>query len=133
VTIFLDTNVVIYLVENTPGFGIRAAQHVSHLRAGGHTFAVSDLVRMECRVHPMRQGNLQVLADFDSFFASSDVQVLSLTSPVCERATALRATHNFKTIDALHLAAAIVHACDRFLSGDARLSHCPDIPVDLLP
>jgi uncharacterized protein len=133
VIIFLDTNVVIYFVENTVGFGPRAAQHVTHLRSGGHTFAVSDLVRMECRVQPIRQGNLRLLADFDAFFASAEVQVFPLTSAVCDRATLLRAHHNFRTADAIQLAAAIVHGCDRFLTADARLSRCPDIPVDLLP
>jgi predicted nucleic acid-binding protein len=74
-----------------------------------------------------------LLAEFDAFFAAIDVQVLPLTAAVCDRATVLRATHNFKTPDALQLAAAIVHGCDRFLTNDARLSACTDIPVDVLP
>lgn len=31
---------------------------------------VSDLVRMECRVRPLADNDLQGLADFDDFFAS---------------------------------------------------------------
>jgi predicted nucleic acid-binding protein len=131
--IFLDTNVVIYFIETTSTFHLRASSHLGALRAAGHTFAVSDLVRLECRVRPIRMGDTVLLAEFDAFFAATDVQVLPLTAAVCDRATLLRAAHNFKTPDALQLAAAIVHGCDRFLSNDARLSACTDIPVDVLP
>jgi len=51
---FLDTNMVIYLIENPPLFGARAAALITGLIAAGHTFAVSDLVRLECRVLPIR-------------------------------------------------------------------------------
>ncbi len=131
--VFLDTNIVIYLVEGPPGLGPRATTYVTALRSAGHTFAVSDLVRVECRVHPIRHANHVLLAQYDAFFAATHVQVLPLTTPVCDRATFLRATYNFKLADALQLAAAIVHGCDRFLTNDARLSHCTDIPVDVLP
>ena len=131
--LFLDTNIVIYRTEMPPGFGHRVRVHLANLQAAGHTFAVSDLVRMECRVLPARNADLRLLALYDAFFAAADVQVLSLTTAVCDRATLLRATHNFTTTDALQLAAAIVHGCDRFLTADARLSRCPDIPVNLLP
>jgi predicted nucleic acid-binding protein len=130
--LLLDTNVVIYYVEAPAGFGPRASAWIDSHRLAGHTFAVSDLVRMECRVKPTRNGDLALVADFDLFFASSGVRVLPLTAAVCDRATLIRAAYNFKTPDALQLAAAIVHGCDRFLTADARLA-CTDIPVDLLP
>lgn len=130
---FLDTNIVIYTIENTPGFGSRATPEITRLLAAGHSFAVSDLVWMECRVHPIRQNDLGRLGLFDGFFASPSVQVFPLTKSVCAKATTLRATYNFSTPDALNLGAAIVHGCDRFLTADARLSRCADIPVDLLP
>jgi uncharacterized protein len=133
VIVFLDTNIVVYFVENTPGFGTRAVQAISQLRAAGHSLAISDLVRMECRVHPIRLNDLQRLAQFDAFFAAADVKTYRLTTAVCQRATFVRAHYNFKTPDALQVAAAIVHGCDRFLTADARLSSCPDIPIDILP
>lgn len=133
VIVFLDTNLAIYLIEGPLGFGPRAVRHLTGLRAGGHSFAVSDLVRVECRVHPIRHGHHTLLAQYDAFFAAAHVQVLPLTTPVCDRATLLRATYHFKLADALQLAAAIAHGCDRFLTNDTRLSHCTDIPVDVLP
>jgi predicted nucleic acid-binding protein len=133
VIVFLDTNVVIYLIENPPGFGGRAMRHITALRTAGHTFAVSDLVRLECRVLPMRRRDLVLLRQYDAFFFSAEVRVLALTSAVCERATDVRALYNFKTPDALQLAAGIVHGCDRFLTNDGRLSACSDISIEVLP
>src|SRR6266545_1515977 len=131
--VFLDTNIVIYLIENPPVFGARASAHITALTAAGHTFAVSDLVRLECRVMPIRRSDSTLLGYYDAFFASPRVQVLALTAPVCDRAAVLRAAHNFKTPDALQLGAAIIHGSDRFLTNDARLSLCTDIPIDVLP
>ncbi len=131
--VFLDTNIVIYLIENQSGFGARALAHITTLRAAGDTFAVSDLVRLECRVLPVRHGNLALLGHYDAFFASPDVQVLPLSKSVCDWATDVRAAHNFKTPDALQLGAAVVHACDRSLTNDARLAACTSIPIDVLP
>jgi predicted nucleic acid-binding protein len=130
--VFLDTNIVIYLIETTSTFHARAQTHITALRTANHSFAVSDLVCLECRVWPLRQNDQALLAAYDSFFASAGVQVFPLTTPVCQRATLLRATYNFKTPDALQLATAIVHGCDQFLTLDGRLSRCPDIPIELL-
>ncbi len=79
--VFLDTNIVIYLVEGPAGFGPRAVSHLTGLRSAGHSFAVSDLVRVECRVHPIRHANATLLAQDDAFFAAAHVRVLPLTTP----------------------------------------------------
>jgi predicted nucleic acid-binding protein len=133
VIVYLDANVVIYFVEGRPHWGPRAAARVNALRASGDRFAVSDLTRLECRVSPLRLGQTVLLAQFDAFFAAHDVTVLGLTAAVCDKATELRAAHNFKTPDALHLAAAVVHGCDRFLTNDSRLNACTALPIDVLP
>ena len=44
----------------------------------------------------------------------------------------LRARHNFKTPDAIHLATAIEEKADVFLTGDVTLARCSDIQVDLI-
>jgi predicted nucleic acid-binding protein len=37
-----------------------------------------------------------------------------------------------KVPDCLHLAAAIEHGCGLFLTNDADLTKCPQIPVEIL-
>jgi predicted nucleic acid-binding protein len=132
VIVFLDTNIVIYLIENPPVFGPKASVQIAGLSGAGHTFTVSDLVRLECRMLPIRRSDFGLLSHYDAFFAAPQVRVLTLTTAVCDRATLLRAVRNFKTPDALQLGAAIVHRSDRFLTNDARLSASKDIPIDVL-
>lgn len=74
-----------------------------------------------------------MLAVFDQFFARPGVQPLPLTTRVFDRATQMRADLGFKTPDAVHLAAAIEGNCDLFLTNDAALTRCKDIPIELLP
>jgi len=113
--VYLDANIVIYLIEQPLHWGPRAAARYAALRAAGDEVVISDLLRLECRVGPLRSGNVRMLARFDAFFGQ------------------VRATYRFKALDSLHLAAAIVHGCDRFLTNDARLNACTDIAVEVLP
>ena len=131
--IYLDTNVIIYFIQKSPIWGPRAAARLAALHAAGDSPVVSDLTRMECRVKPMQTGDNVLLADFDAFFTVPGLEVVGLTAAVCDRATLLRAAHNFKTADALQLGAAIVHGCHRFLTNDTRLSACTGIAIEVLP
>jgi uncharacterized protein len=111
----------------------RATRRLAALASAGDEIAVSDVVRLECRVKHVRTGNTAQLAVFDAFFAKPDVRMIAITTPVFDRATLIRATHNFKLGDALNLAAAVIGGCDRFLTNDARLSSVTDIAVEVLP
>jgi uncharacterized protein len=132
VSIFLDSNVVIYFVEGTPGWGASATARLAAARAAGDRFALTDLVRMECLVGPLQAGNAAQVADFNAFCTVPDVDVLPITAALCDRAAQVRATHGFPAMDSLHLAAAVEHGCDLFLTNDARLAAFPDVPVEIL-
>ena len=132
--IYLDTNVVIYLIEQTsPQWGARASARIAAARANQDRFAVSDLTRLECRVGPIAANDSITLGQFDTFFQSAEVQVLLLTTAVCDRATIIRARHRYRTPDALNLAAAVDAGCDIFLTNDLRLRAFSDITVEALP
>ena len=131
--VYLDANIVIYLIENRPLWGPRAAAAIAALRASGARLVVSDLTRLECRVGPLKSRDALLLGQFDAFFGDPGVTVLGLTAAVCDRAAEFRAHYGFKTPDALHLAAALIHGCDRFLTNDNRLNACTAITIDVLP
>jgi predicted nucleic acid-binding protein len=131
--IYLDSNIVIYFIEQPPNFGPRALARIAIIRSNKDRMAVSHLTRMECRVRPIALGDALTLGHFDAFFASADVQVFGLTAAVCDRATVIRAQHRYRTADALHLAVAVEAGCDVFLTQDARLSGFPGITVEVLP
>jgi predicted nucleic acid-binding protein len=132
VIVYLDSNLVIYLVERSAVWGALTAARVAALRAAGDQPAISDLTRMECQVGPLISNNATLLADFFAFFSAPDVQVLPMLPAVFDRAARIRAAHRFETPDSIHLAAAVEHGCGLFLTNDARLSHFPDVPVEIL-
>jgi predicted nucleic acid-binding protein len=131
--IYCDSAILIYFHEHTGPFFVRAAARLAAMAAAGDEVAVSDLVRLECRIKPIRLGNTAALAIFDGFFAQPGVRRLPMTSAVFDRATLIRAHHKFALGDSLHLAAAVESGCDRFLTNDARLSKFTDLPVEVLP
>jgi predicted nucleic acid-binding protein len=132
--ICLDTNCIIYLIENNPVWGPKVVARLATARAAGDAIAVCDLARSECLVGPLRSGDAALLANYQSFFASPAVQTLPLTPAVCEKAAEVRVASalRFELPDALHLAAALIHGCGLFLTNDARLARCTEIAVEVL-
>jgi predicted nucleic acid-binding protein len=131
--IYFDSVIAIYLFDPTGPLQARAVARLATLQGAGDSIGATDRTRLECRVKPMRTGDAAKLAVFDAFFARADVQLLPITTAVFDRATQLRAAHNFKLGDSLHLTAAIEGRRKRFLTNDTRLSRCPDIPVEVQP
>lgn len=131
--VYLDSVIVIYLVEGASSFQARARVHLAALTSAGHQVAVSDLTRLECRVKPIRLGDAALLADFDTFLDADVVVKVSMSSAFHDRATRVRAVHNFKLGDSLHVATAVETGRGAFLTNDTRLTRFPDLSVDVLP
>jgi predicted nucleic acid-binding protein len=127
--VYLDTNIVIYAVEQNPVFGPKARTRLATARAAGDTLMISDLTRMECLVGPLKSGDAAVEADFRTFFAVTNV--VAVTAAVCDRAARIRASHNFRPMDALQLAA-VEHGASIFLTADARLRSFTGLVVEVL-
>jgi predicted nucleic acid-binding protein len=131
--VYFDSVIPMYYFDHTGIFNVRATNRLMALAASGDQIAVSDLVRLECRVKHVRTGDKAKLAVFDAFFTRPDVRLVPITTAVFDRATVIRATHGYKLADSLHLAAAVEAGCDRFLTNDTRLSGFTDIAVEVLP
>jgi predicted nucleic acid-binding protein len=130
---YLDTNVVIYLIEQPPILGSRTYQYIAGRLSQGDQLVLSDLHRFECLVRPLAIGDQVLKTRFDRFFATAYVHFAPVTSSICERAAAIRASHQFGPLDSLHLATSIDSACDVFLTNDKSLSSFTAIKVELLP
>ena len=110
----------------------KAQARIAQFRAAGEQTAISDVHRLECLVGPFILNDQTTLADYVAFFNDPDVISVPLPTPVWERAARIRAVHNLKPLDSLHLAAAVEHGCGRFLTNDVQLSRFPDITVEIL-
>ena len=89
--IYLDSAPLIYLVENIAPYSSTLA---TRLAAPNTTQVCSELSRLECRVKPIRDGEVALLTAFDSYFADIISETIPLTRPVIDLATELRARHD---------------------------------------
>src|SRR5438270_8789841 len=116
--VYLDTVIGIYAVEGAPSFQARARARLAMMRSAGDQPAISDLTWLECRVKPIRLADATALADIEAFLTASDVVRVPLPTAVYERACRIRAVHNYRLADSLHLAAAVEGGCGLFLTND---------------
>jgi predicted nucleic acid-binding protein len=130
--VYLATNIVIYAVESPAIWGPKATARLTALQSGGDSFMLSDVTRMECLVGPLKAGSSAVEAQFRAFFAAAGVVVAPITAAVCDLAAQIRAVFNFRPMDALHLAAAVEHGANAFLTGDTRLNAFTGLTVQVL-
>jgi uncharacterized protein len=127
VRVYLDAAPVIYTVEQVP---LYAAAVDAQLSAHGVVRVASDLTRMECRVKPLREGNADLLKDFDGYFEGAVIEIVALSREVIDHATEIRAQYGL-TSNAIHLAAAVASGCDVFLTNDHRLNRFTDITIEI--
>ncbi len=130
---YLDSNIIIYLIEGDPALQQRARNHVAALEAADHHFAISELTWSECFVFPYRTSNGALLLDYQRFFSGPRVTMLVPNGAIYHRAAMIRGVHGFGLPDSIHLAIAVEHRLDRFLTNDQRLAGFPDIQVEMLP
>jgi predicted nucleic acid-binding protein len=118
--IYLDSCIIIYLVEQHPIFAPRIKSHLA-TRQPGVLLAFSALSELECLVMPLRLNNPLLLNKFRDWFQNAALY-LPLERNIARQAAQLRATHTgLKTPDALHLATAQHYGCSEFWTNDDRL------------
>jgi predicted nucleic acid-binding protein len=114
--IYLDANVIIYLVQNTPN----ALQVRTYLQAQPTPILCSsNLSLLECLVLPFQQANRHLQQRFFTFFQS--LELIPARRQIFVRAAQIRAATRLRTPDALHLAFASYGKCDVLLTGDAQI------------
>lgn len=120
--IYLDSCVLIYRLEGSAELRLRVVEAMRD--AAGEVFCISDLVRLECLVGPIRDGDAARKAVFAAQFRT--FRRLALTKAVFDLAAELRGTHRLRTPDALHAACAMVHGCRQLWTNDRRLAVVED-------
>jgi len=104
----------------------------ARIKQTGVTLASSHLALMECLILPLRQGLSGLKQDYDDFFSTQVTELVPFTETVFRMAADIRALHDLRTPDTLHLAAALAAACDMFLTNDAGLKAFPQIMVEVV-
>jgi PIN domain nuclease of toxin-antitoxin system len=71
--VYLDSCVVIYLLQGSESLSQAVRDALQPVGDDPPILCVSDLTRLECRVWPIKQGDGELLAQFDALFSSQDV------------------------------------------------------------
>ncbi len=127
--IYLDTCIVIYLIEPTSQFHVPVKSIMDETVDA--TFAVSHLTKAEAKVLPLVSGDTEVLSRLENVFAT--LTDLALPREVFELAASIRAQTRLKMPDALHVACARYHGCTELWTHDSRLAAAaPDLVRPIL-
>jgi predicted nucleic acid-binding protein len=127
--IYLDSCIVIYLIERHPQYVAIVERALADL--GEAIIVSSPLVRLEVLVKPMQDGDEQLIRLYHQFLATN--RMLPITDDIFDAALNLRVQHRLKTPDALHLALAEKHGCSALWTNDNRLANAGSgISVNIL-
>jgi predicted nucleic acid-binding protein len=135
VIVFFDASALIYLIEAREPFAAasRIALENLLLRHPGAGAAISRLSWLECRVGPLRSGDLPALNRYDAFFARPDLVWVELSREVVELAAAIRVRHGLRTPDALQAACCLQLGREHvLLTGDATFERVDGLNVALI-
>ena len=120
----LDTNVVIYALEDTVPYG-ELVQHLFRMMERGFvTATVSTVVEAEVLVKPFRERNRLTLRKAELFFRSSpNLVIRSLDRTIARRVAQVRVGTSLSLPDAIIVATAVEERCDALIGNDASMTH----------
>lgn len=118
--VFWDTNLFIYLFENSAEFGNSVAQLRERMLRRGDQLLTSTLTLGEILVKPLKEKNAKLAGEYERFIPQAAVMI-----PFDLRASVLyarlRCDREIRAPDAIQLACAGSFGVDLFVTNDARL------------
>jgi predicted nucleic acid-binding protein len=122
----LDTAPLIFFIEEYEKYISVLAPFFTELELGKFRVVTSVVTLLEVLVHPLRQRNEALAAQYnDILLSSSAISTLPVTFATAQEAAELRSHYNLKTPDAIQLATAMKEGATTFLTNDRDF---PDVP-----
>ena len=120
-TIYLDTNVLIYMTEGSAAFKRRLEKFFEQAVDAAARLVTSELALTEALVHPIRDNNKKLLEAYNDLFEHF-VDARPITRRMLIRAAELRAgPRKYRTPDAIHIATAEDASAQLFVTGDSGI------------
>lgn len=126
--IFIDTAPFIYYLEKNPYYFDIARKFFDKCREEEIDMVTSAVTVEEYCVYPYRTQQLEYIENFEEFLNNLNIDIINIDSSIAKQASRIRAQFkDFKSLDALQIAAGIVSGCDLFLTNDKQLCQERDI------
>lgn len=124
----LDSMAYIYLLEEHPKFSILAGNIFERAENNKLTIVSSVLVLIEVATGFRKAKEQSLESEFQQIITEfPNLEIYDLTKNLVNRIVDLRAKYNLKTPDAIHLATAIEHKADVFITNDRQLKKVKEI------
>jgi len=120
--IFFDSNLFIYLLEDSGRRGRRVAEIVERISERRDEILTSTLTLGEVLVKPIGVGNVGWADQFEKLLATPGVSVLPFDRPSARIYAQIRQDKTIRPADAIQLACAANAKCDLFITNDDHLS-----------
>jgi len=120
--IFFDTNLFIYLLEDTGERGARVSEILERLSERQDELLTSTLTLAEVLVKPLATGDEAWASRYESLLNTPGVSLLPFDRSCARIYAQLRQDKTVKPPDAVQLSCAAAARCDLFITNDERLS-----------
>lgn len=127
--VFLDTAPIIYYLENSSCYKDVMCSFFMKCISENIQIVTSAVTVEEYLVFPYSSGKLEYMDNFKKFIEYMKIEVISIDFRIAEQGAKIRGRYkNFKAMDALQIAAAIVSECDMFFTNDKQLRQEKELP-----
>ena len=126
--VYFDTNIFIYVLNNTAGFAAPSLMLLEACAARQIVGVTGDVTLAELLVRPLQVSDAAAVAAVKELLVDDGaVELVRHDRAAFERAAQHRARHGLKMVDALQLATAQLAGACCLISNDRHFPQLPDI------
>jgi predicted nucleic acid-binding protein len=127
--VFVDTAPIIYYLENSALYMDSVKKFFEKCVKENIQVVTSAVTIEEYLVFPYSSGKMEFADNFKRFIEYMNIMVVDIDSNIAEQGAKIRGKYkNFKAMDALQIATAIVSGCDMFFTNDKQLRQEKELP-----
>ena len=127
--VFIDTAPIIYYLENSLLYKDNIKKFFAKCIENNVQIVTSAITVEEYLVFPYTSGQMELVDNFKEFIEFMNVDIIQIDNKIAEQGAKIRSRYkNFKAMDALQIAAAIVSECDMFFTNDKQLRQETELP-----
>lgn len=127
--VFVDTAPIIYYLENSSLYMDFIKTFFAKCIEEDIQVVTSAITVEEYLVFPYSSGQMELVDNFKRFIEYMNIEVVDIDSVIAEQGAKIRGRYkNFKAMDALQIATAVVSGCDMFFTNDKQLRQEKELP-----
>ncbi len=127
--VFIDTAPIIYYLENSALYMQSIKRFFRKCIEENIQIVTSTITIEEYLVFPYSSDKMEFVDNFKKFIKYMNIEVIDIDFKIAEQGAKIRGLYkNFKAMDALQIATAIVSGCDMFFTNDKQLRQEKELP-----